>query len=156
VGFSNPRRASRRKALGPLQNKKKDEEEESSKPSLLPSFSKPAWVEPLSQKVEDLSTRVDEFVTQQVWERIPINVRAVLTKIWETIVGWFPSLRLAVLSFATGAVLTLAAILVPVYSSVENLSEPVTLFETILADLEMGYVDPVDTNKLFETGISAM
>ena len=42
------------------------------------------------------------------------------------------------------------------YSSVENLSEPVTLFETILADLELGYVDPVDTNKLFETGISAM
>ena len=55
-------------------------------------------------------------------------------------------MRLAVLSFATGAVLTLAAILVPVYSSVENLSEPVALFETILADLET-----VSTNNAHAT-----
>lgn len=36
------------------------------------------------------------------------------------------------------------------------MSEPVTLFETILTDLDQGYVDAVDTKKLFETGISAM
>jgi len=36
------------------------------------------------------------------------------------------------------------------------MSEPVTLFETILADLDQGYVDAVDTKKLFETGVSAM
>ena len=28
--------------------------------------------------------------------------------------------------------------------------------ETILTDLDAGYVDPVDTKKLFETGVSAM
>ena len=135
MGFSSPPRVSQRKASGALQNKKDDEENEHEEKlsSLLPSFPKPAWVEPLSQKVEALSSRVDEWVTQRVWEKIPVQVRVVLTNIWETIVGWFPSLRLAVLSFAAGAVLTLAAILVPVYSSVENLSEPVTLFETILA-----------------------
>lgn len=53
-------------------------------------------------------------------------------------------------------VLTLGAILVPVYNQVESLAEPVTLFETILGDLERGYVEEVDTQKLFETGISAM
>lgn len=36
------------------------------------------------------------------------------------------------------------------------MSEPVTLFETILTDLDQGYVDAVDTKKLFETGVSAM
>lgn len=160
VGFSSPRRASRRNAVKPLKNKKSQDEEgeddASSKKSFLPSFTRPAWVEPISEKVEAMSKKVDELVTQQVWERIPIPVRQLLVKIWDKIVGWFPTFRLAALSFVMGAVLTLAAILVPVYSSVENLSEPVTLFETILADLEVGYVDPVDTNKLFETGISAM
>lgn len=160
VGFSSSRRASRRRVTMHLQNKKSQEEDgeddAKSNKSFLPSFTRPAWVEPISDRVEAMSKKVDEFVTQQVWERIPIPVRQLLVKIWDSIVGWFPSLRLAVLSFVMGAVLTLAAILVPVYSSVENLSEPVTLFETILADLEVGYVDPVDTNKLFETGISAM
>ena len=55
-----------------------------------------------------------------------------------------------------GTILTFGAILIPVYNSVENLAEPVTLFETILGDLERGYVEEVDTQKLFETGISAM
>jgi len=36
------------------------------------------------------------------------------------------------------------------------MTEPVTLFETILADLDRGYVDTIDTTKLFETGVSAM
>ena len=36
------------------------------------------------------------------------------------------------------------------------MSEPVTLFETILSDLDAGYVDDVDTKKLFETGVAAM
>ena len=31
-----------------------------------------------------------------------------------------------------------------------------TLFETILSDLDAGYVEPVDSYKLFETGITAM
>ena len=60
------------------------------------------------------------------------------------------------MSFAAGAVLTVAAIIVPIYSQVETLSKPVTLFETILGDLEQAYVDPVDTDKLFETGMAAM
>jgi hypothetical protein len=61
-----------------------------------------------------------------------------------------------ILSFAAGAILAMAVILVPIYSQVETLNQPVTLFETILSDLEMAYVDKVDTNKLFETGVSAM
>lgn len=122
----------------------------------MPNFTTPAWAEEASSKVQAASAKVEDLFTQQVWERIPVPVRAIVQKIWNTVIGWFPNVRLAVLSFVTGAILTLTAILVPVYSSVESLSEPVTLFETILADLEMGYVDPVDTNKLFETGISAM
>jgi hypothetical protein len=47
-------------------------------------------------------------------------------------------------------ILTFGAILIPVHgSTVASLTQPVTLFETILTDLEQAYVDPIDTNKLF-------
>lgn len=68
----------------------------------------------------------------------------------------FPTIKVALASFVTGIVLSGALILVPVYNSVDKMTEPVTLFETILADLDQGYVDDVDTKKLFETGVSAM
>jgi C-terminal processing protease CtpA/Prc len=64
--------------------------------------------------------------------------------------------QLVLLSFCAGAIIAMTAIFVPIYSHVETLSQPVTLFETILGDLETAYVDEVDSNKLFETGISAM
>mmetsp|Transcript_11303 Transcript_11303/g.18709 ORF Transcript_11303/g.18709 Transcript_11303/m.18709 type:complete len:656 (-) Transcript_11303:249-2216(-) len=63
---------------------------------------------------------------------------------------------MVILSFVAGIMITSAAIFVPVYNQVENLSEPITLFETILNDIDRGYVDEVDTNKLFETGVNAM
>lgn len=69
---------------------------------------------------------------------------------------FFPTLKIALTSFIIGCTITLAAILVPVYDSVDKMTEPVTLFETILADLDRGYVDTVDTKKLFETGVNAM
>ena len=87
---------------------------------------------------------------------LPESIVEFLTNIYTKVKTAIPNLKVAFLSFATGAILMLAAILAPVYSSVETLSQPVTLFETILADLDRGYVDPVDTNKLFETGVSAM
>lgn len=99
---------------------------------------------------------IKEEVLQKFISALPVPIVEFLTTIFTKIKNALPSLKIAFLSFATGAVLTLAAILVPVYSSVESLSQPVTLFETILADLDRGYVDPVDTNKLFETGVSAM
>lgn len=67
-----------------------------------------------------------------------------------------PTLKVAFTSFTVGILLTITLIFVPVYNSVDKMSEPVTLFETILTDLDQGYVDAVDTKKLFETGVSAM
>lgn len=91
-----------------------------------------------------------------VVSRIPPQLLTLLEELWEKISSLLPSLKVAFLSFGAGMVLTLGAILVPVYNQVESLAEPVTLFETILGDLERGYVEEVDTQKLFETGISAM
>jgi carboxyl-terminal processing protease len=104
---------------------------------------------------EDVSQRLEE-ISQKIIAVLPPVLVEFLATIFAKIKAALPNLKIAVLSFSTGAVLMLAAILVPVYNSVENLSQPVTLFETILADLDAGYVDPVDTNKLFETGVSAM
>lgn len=106
----------------------------------------------ISLKLEELK----EAVVQKVLSLLPEPLIDVLSIIFEKLGNLWPSLRIATLSFVAGAILMLTAILVPVYSSVETLSEPVTLFETILADLDAGYVDEVDTNKLFETGVSAM
>ena len=104
---------------------------------------------------EEVSQKMEE-VSQKVLSVLPAPLVEFLAMVFAKIKAALPSLKIAALSFSTGAVLMLAAILVPVYSSVENLSQPVTLFETILADLDAGYVDEVDTNKLFETGVSAM
>lgn len=59
-------------------------------------------------------------------------------------------------SFTAGAVLSVTALLLPLYDTLQTVSQPVTLFETILSDLDQAYVEPVDTNKLFETGVAAM
>jgi C-terminal peptidase prc len=106
-----------------------------------------------------VSSNIEQFrddMSQKILSVLPAMLVEILSKVVAKLQEWFPSIKVAALSFVLGGVLMLSAILIPVYSSVETLSEPVTLFETILADLDAGYVDPVDTNKLFETGISAM
>lgn len=133
IGFSKS--SAVRRSLQPLKNKRDDGDQEEKK-------------SPLSEWREDVSKKLVSI--------IPAPILEFLSNIWKKIVDIFPGLRIAFLSFVAGGILALTAILVPVYSSIDTLSEPVTLFETILADLDKGYVDPVDTNKLFETGVAAM
>lgn len=92
----------------------------------------------------------------QVWEALLEKLPTPLVNLVKAILGKLFALRWQFVSFTAGAILTVMAILVPIYSQVETLSKPVTLFETILGDLESAYVDPVDTEKLFETGMAAM
>lgn len=106
----------------------------------------------------------------EVKDKIDAAVEAIKQR-FDTIVGVIPqpildflqlvvdklnSWKLLFAGFLAGAVFCLAAIVVPIYSEVETLSQPVTLFETILGDLSAGYVDEVDTERLFETGVKAM
>jgi len=84
--------------------------------------------------------------------KIKQSYKKTLTKV----INFIPTLKVALSSFTVGIVLAFTIILVPVYNSVDKMSEPVTLFETILNDLDNGYVDTVDTKKLFETGVNAM
>jgi carboxyl-terminal processing protease len=154
VGFSssNSQRSSRRsswrksKALSAWGKKNKEDETPKEKDK------KDGMWDKLTANIEEWK----EDVSTKVLDILPAPLVEVLTKILTKLKEWLPNMRLALLSFVTGGVFMLTAILLPVYSSVESLSEPVTLFETILADLDAGYVDPVDTNKLFETGVSAM
>ena len=98
----------------------------------------------------------EESLLEKWKARIPMKViefwASMMTKLTEIL----PGLKIGLFSFVTGAIIGIGAILVPVYNSVDTMTEPVTLFETILTDLDRGYVDNVDTNKLFETGVSAM
>lgn len=115
---------------------------------------------PLRAKKDDKddSNKEDrlEMLKTSIISRIPPKLVEFLVQFWEKLKNALPSIKIAALSFMAGTILTFGAILIPVYNSVENLAEPVTLFETILGDLERGYVEEVDTQKLFETGISAM
>lgn len=93
-------------------------------------------------------------------------------------------LKIAFPSFLVGSIATLSFIFLPIamdyydaYTSMKsdamystssgkdsngkggntnNINQPVILFETILNDLNEAYVDDVDIQKLFETGVKAM
>lgn len=84
--------------------------------------------------------------------KIVTPILALLKILWN---GWTKA-RWYLLTFSAGAVLSIAALIVPISESVSQLSQPVTLFETILHDLDIAYVEKVDLNKLFETGVAAM
>jgi C-terminal peptidase prc len=98
--------------------------------------------------LEDWKQKWQSAVTQG----LPEPIQKALTAMME----FWVLIRWHLVTFFTGAVLALTAIIVPLYNSVEPLSQPVTLFETILHDLDAAYVEPVDTNQLFETGVAAM
>ena len=83
---------------------------------------------------------------------LPQPLREFGDKAW----GFVVQFRWVALSFVGGTMFATSVLFAQIYHEVESLSKPVTLFETILTDLEQSYVDPVDTNKLFETGVSAM
>ena len=91
-------------------------------------------------------------------DKLPNKMVLFLELFFSKLSTLLPSMRLAALSFLAGMVLTFGTLLVlPAASNLEAaLTEPVTLFETILTDLDRAYVDQVDTQKLFETGVSAM
>ena len=91
-----------------------------------------------------------------------------------------PTLKVAIPSFVLGGIATVSFLFLPIltdyydafsgaastssfYSSTtdtkiakNNINQPVILFETILNDLNDAYVDDVDIQKLFETGVKAM
>lgn len=94
------------------------------------------------------STNILSSLKQLVPEQLQGSLNALKAQ-WNSIRGML-------MAFIAGAILSLSLVLVPIYAQVDTMSQPVTLFETILTDLETTYVDPVDTHKLFETGISAM
>ena len=115
----------------------------------------------LSEFFESYNERLDALL-----EKCKETYKEIQTKLQlpdsflENMPEWVSKLRerltLGLFSFVAGAIFTFGAIFIPVYNQVESLTEPVTLFETILSDLDRGYVEEVDTNKLFETGVSAM
>ena len=108
---------------------------------------------------EPRMSSMDQFqrtLSAMLRNKIPVQILDIFDTLVKNVAQWLPSFQLASLSFLTGIIITIGAIFVPLYSQVETLTEPVTLFETILTDLDRAYVDPVDTQKLFETGVSAM
>jgi carboxyl-terminal processing protease len=119
-------------------NNKKDDKEEK--------------IDPVKDKI-DAALESLKMNWDAALDKLPPTLSDFITFILTKLAAW----RMLFVAFTAGAVLTFGAILIPVHgSTVASLTQPVTLFETILTDLEQAYVDPIDTNKLFETGVSAM
>lgn len=120
-------------------NKKDDNDSENdskSNTNFLPA--------PISQIITKLQTKFSDILPPFLMEYYAYLIQKL------------PTLKIAFISFLSGIFLAASAIIIPIYSQLDYLREPVTLFETILSDLDNGYVDKVDTNKLFETGVNAM
>ena len=106
---------------------------------------------------EEEDKGLDEVEMQdKTMNKFTTTMKELYQKLLTKFINLIPTLKIAISSFTVGIILSLTLIFVPVYESVDKMSEPVTLFETILTDLDQGYVDAIDTKKLFETGISAM
>ena len=103
---------------------------------------------------KDISSSPDSSSSKR--NKLKTTIQTSYKKTLTKFINFLPTFRVALSSFTIGVVLSLTLIFVPVYNSVDKMSEPVTLFETILTDLDQGYVDTVDTKKLFETGVNAM
>jgi len=104
-----------------------------------------------NKNVEQSSSPIDN-AKKLFDERFPPEV-VVFTKLLS---NRLKNAKLVVLSFLAGSIITGGLIFIPVYNQATILSEPVTLFETVLSEIGRGYVDEVDTNRMFETGVSAM
>ena len=90
----------------------------------LKLYSKKDDRDPLEEEKSDDDTSMSVPIAQKF---------IVLWKLFYTkFMNFVPTLRLAVASFTVGAIFALTVIFVPVYNSVDKMSEPVTLFETIL------------------------
>jgi len=78
---------------------------------------------------EEKSEEDENGVSTSLSNKIVTLWKVLITKM----INFFPTLRVALASFTVGAIFALTVVFVPVYNSVDKMSEPVTLFETILA-----------------------
>jgi hypothetical protein len=111
------------------------------------------------EKIDPVKDKIDAAIESLKvnWEaaldKLPPTISDFITFILTKLAAW----RMLFVAFTAGAVLTFGAILIPVHgSTVASLTQPVTLFETILTDLEQAYVDPLIRTNRSETGVSAM
>jgi len=75
----------------------------------------------------------DEETEAEKGSSIPNKIVTLWKLLITKLMSIFPALRVALASFTVGAIFGLTLIFVPVLNSVDKLSEPVTLFETILS-----------------------
>ena len=140
-------------SLQPLSAKKEDDDLDSGEQD-EDSLS----VSPVDSSDANLKLRFDTLLVllKERWELFVKSLPPAFVETLQTVSDKANTMKVVFFGFLAGAVFAFSALLVPIYSQVESLSQPVTLFETILGDLEQAYVDEVDTQKLFETGVSAM
>jgi len=118
-----------------------------------------SWLNVASEKQRQFMENMEErrtVVVESFLQLLPPQASAFLKFVLQKIVEFLPTFRTISLSFLAGAVISISVVIAPLFTMADKYTEPVTLFETILTDLDRGYVDTVDTQKLFETGVTAM
>lgn len=132
-----------------LKKNRNDNEEE--EVSWIPKIDLPSPISEVVEKVQDFFA----LILEKMSDFLPQPIIDFIDKLKDIL----PTLRTISLSFIAGAVISVSALIFPVFSDGygnDKMTQPVTLFETILSDLDRGYVDKVDTEKLFETAMTGM
>jgi hypothetical protein len=73
---------------------------------------------------------------------LPAPVVKALANLMQKLSEILPTLRTISLSFLAGGIVAVVAVVVPVFTHVDKFTQPITLFETILSDLDERYVVP--------------
>lgn len=111
-----------------------------------------------NERIAELNLSITNIVrSNDFLSKIASFIQAFAEKIDQN----FSNIKLVLLSFSTGIALTVGVLLYAVVTTVtledgNPVTESTALMETILTDLNQGYVDEVDSRSLFETGMNAM
>jgi hypothetical protein len=100
-----------------------------------------SWLNAASEKQRQFMEVMEErrtVVVESLLQMLPPQVSAFLKLALQKILDFLPTFRTISLSFLAGAVISICVVIAPVFTMADKFAEPVTLFETILTDLDRG------------------
>ncbi len=100
-----------------------------------------SWLNVALEKQKQLMESMEErrtVVVESFFQLLPPQATAFLKFVIQKFLEFLPTFRTISLSFMAGAVISICVVIAPLFTMTDKFTEPVTLFETILTDLDRG------------------
>lgn len=100
-----------------------------------------SWLNVALEKQRQLMESMEErrtVVVESFLQLLPPQATAFLKFVIQKFLEFLPTFRTISLSFMAGAVISICVVVAPLFTMTDKFTEPVTLFETILTDLDRG------------------